>query len=76
MFSMKTLVALIAVLMYALVILFQNKKVLFTTGAAVLVVIIATFFRGRFSRFRRMWLRLKAGFRREYTRFIILYLKS
>ena len=44
MFSMKTLVALIAVLMYALVILFQNKKVLFTTGAAVLVVIIATFF--------------------------------
>ena len=47
MLSMKTLVALIAVLMYALVILFQNKKVLFTTGAAVLVVVIATFFPGQ-----------------------------
>lgn len=47
MLNMKTLVALIAVLMYALVILFQNKKVLFTTGAALLVIIIATFFPGQ-----------------------------
>lgn len=39
---MKWLVLLIAVLMYALVIIFQHKKVLFTSAAAVLVLLLAT----------------------------------
>lgn len=46
MISIKTFIAFIAVLMYMLVILFQNKKVFFTTGAALLIVVLAVLFPG------------------------------
>ncbi len=46
MISIKTFIAFIAVLMYVLVILFQNKKVFFTTGAALLIVVLAVLFPG------------------------------
>lgn len=42
--QLKWIVLAIAVLMYALVIAFQNKKVWFTSIAAVIVVILAMFF--------------------------------
>lgn len=44
--SLKFIVLAIAVLMYLLVILFQNKKVWFTTAAAVLVIILGMIFPG------------------------------
>ncbi|MGN0729836.1 SLC13 family permease [Treponema sp.] len=46
MFTMKMLVAFIAFLMYALVIMFQNRKVMFSSGAAVLIIILAAIFPG------------------------------
>ncbi len=45
--SMKTVVGLIAILMYIFVILFQEKKVFFTTGAAFLIVLLGTIFPGK-----------------------------
>lgn len=42
--EMKTVIAIGAILMYVLVIAFQSKKVWFTTGAALLVVLLATLF--------------------------------
>ena len=42
--SLKFIVLAIAVLMYLLVIIFQNKKVWFTTAAAVLVIILGMIF--------------------------------
>lgn len=44
--SLKFIVLAIAVLMYLLVIFFQNKKVWFTTAAAVLVIILGMIFPG------------------------------
>ena len=44
--SLKFIVLAIAVLMYLLVIIFQNKKVWFTTAAAVLVIILGMIFPG------------------------------
>lgn len=44
--DMKTLVALIAAAMYVLVILFQNKKVFFTAGAAAVIIALAAVFPG------------------------------
>ena len=44
--QLKWIILAIAIVMYALVIIFQNRKVYFTTAAAVLVVILATVFNG------------------------------
>lgn len=44
--QLKWIILAIAIIMYALVIIFQNRKVYFTTAAAVLVVILATVFNG------------------------------
>ena len=41
--AIKYIILGIAVLMYVLVIVFQNKKVIFTTAAAILVVLLGTF---------------------------------
>ena len=45
--ALKYIVLAIAILMYLLVILFQNKKVWFTSIAAVLVIILGMIFPGR-----------------------------
>ena len=45
--SLKYLVLAIAVLMYILVIFFQNKKVWFTSAAALIVIILGMFFPGQ-----------------------------
>ncbi|MCR5762458.1 MAG: anion permease [Treponema sp.] len=44
--QLKWIILTIAILMYGFVIIFQNKKVYFTTIAAILVVILATAFQG------------------------------
>lgn len=44
--NMKIVIALTAVAMYALVILFQNKKAFFTVGAAAVVIALGTVFPG------------------------------
>lgn len=49
MVSMKWLVLGVAVLMYALVIAFQDRKLWFTTGAAILVLVLATVTGGIFA---------------------------
>ncbi len=45
--SLKYIVLVIAVLMYILVILFQNKKVWFTSAAALIVIILGMIFPGQ-----------------------------
>ena len=45
--SLKYVVLAIAVLMYILVILFQNKKVWFTSAAALIVIILGMIFPGQ-----------------------------
>lgn len=44
--QLKWIILAIAIIMYGLVIVFQNKKVYFTTIAAILVIILAVVFKG------------------------------
>jgi Na+/H+ antiporter NhaD/arsenite permease-like protein len=44
--EMKNIVALIAILMYMLVVIFQEKKVAFTSAAAILILILGVIFPG------------------------------
>lgn len=46
MIQLKWIILAIAIVMYGLVIIFQDKKVYFTTSAALLVVALATIFKG------------------------------
>ena len=49
MFSIKFLVLALALVMYLLVIIFQDKKVIFTTAAALILVLLGTFVSGIFN---------------------------
>ena len=46
MINLKYIILAVALVMYALVIAFQNKKLYFTIGAAIIVVILATILPG------------------------------
>lgn len=47
MFELKWVVLALAILMYLLVIIFQDKKIWFTTGAAVILLVLGTIFPGQ-----------------------------
>lgn len=66
--QLKWVVLAIAVVMYALVIAFQKKKVWFTSIAAVLVIILGMIFPVEFSVFPKTYLRLRVRLLRTCIR--------